>query len=503
MYKNISFSLLSSLAFLVMPASALADSVGPIGFESPYVLGSINGQQGWSSTGSFDQGIVSSPVISGTQSFRLSNAVTSGSFGDQTFSPTLAQPAGETGADNATYGVGPFKTHFESQFSIKAIPGSLGDNMSVSPDRGDGARMSYLRFENKTDGVHVFFVDVTDPTHATNADTFNETQITVLDGAVHTVKFSVDLVDGPDNDVVKIYIDGHLKITGTSWEDYYLYDTQSNPGLANPHSRTIRTMLFRSGGTAVPANLGKGYLIDGLSLSSSGGTSGICTDKSSTLVSDTSNTFAGLDGSGNAFAVLMTSITTTYWTAAIPGATWIWSKPAVTNSTITDIETFTKSFLVTGTPTGGVLKIAADNFYSVKVNGHDIDLGAGHVSDNNFTSATTYSIPAAYLISGANVITAEITNEAVSDTNVDNNPAGLLYSLVVSSTECTLPVPPPTKDQCKDGGWKNMLDSKGNHFKNQGDCVSYFATGGKNEADEMNDHEKKNSNSSRESHKDD
>jgi choice-of-anchor C domain-containing protein len=38
----------------------------------------------------------------------------------------------------------------------------------------------------------------------------------------------------------------------------------------------------------------------------------------------------------------------------------------------------------------------------------------------------------------------------------------------------------PTKSDCKDGGWQTMIDGAGNHFKNQGDCVSYFATGGKN-----------------------
>ena len=38
----------------------------------------------------------------------------------------------------------------------------------------------------------------------------------------------------------------------------------------------------------------------------------------------------------------------------------------------------------------------------------------------------------------------------------------------------------PTKSDCKDGGWQTMIDSAGNHFKNQGDCVSYFATKGKN-----------------------
>jgi choice-of-anchor C domain-containing protein len=33
---------------------------------------------------------------------------------------------------------------------------------------------------------------------------------------------------------------------------------------------------------------------------------------------------------------------------------------------------------------------------------------------------------------------------------------------------------------CKSGGWKTMVDKAGNKFKNQGDCVSYFASKGKN-----------------------
>jgi choice-of-anchor C domain-containing protein len=38
----------------------------------------------------------------------------------------------------------------------------------------------------------------------------------------------------------------------------------------------------------------------------------------------------------------------------------------------------------------------------------------------------------------------------------------------------------PTKVDCKQGGWQTMIDNTGNSFKNQGDCVSYFATKGKN-----------------------
>jgi len=33
---------------------------------------------------------------------------------------------------------------------------------------------------------------------------------------------------------------------------------------------------------------------------------------------------------------------------------------------------------------------------------------------------------------------------------------------------------------CKSGGWKTMVDKAGKHFRNQGDCVSYFATKFKN-----------------------
>lgn len=33
---------------------------------------------------------------------------------------------------------------------------------------------------------------------------------------------------------------------------------------------------------------------------------------------------------------------------------------------------------------------------------------------------------------------------------------------------------------CKKGGWESMIDSENNTFKNQGDCVSFFATNGKN-----------------------
>ena len=68
----------------------------------------------------------------GSQALRASNAVTSGSFGDQTFSPGLANPAGESGAP-----------HFDASFRIGTTQATeqTGLFMSVSPDSGDGSRM--------------------------------------------------------------------------------------------------------------------------------------------------------------------------------------------------------------------------------------------------------------------------------------------------------------------------------------------------------------------------
>lgn len=38
------------------------------------------------------------------------------------------------------------------------------------------------------------------------------------------------------------------------------------------------------------------------------------------------------------------------------------------------------------------------------------------------------------------------------------------------------------KESCKKDGWMSLTDDEGNSFQNQGDCVSFFATGGKNKA---------------------
>src|SRR5207253_2309958 len=225
-------------------SAAGADAIGPITFESSqgYVVGDINGQPAlpgsgslpngrWSKTGPYDAQVAllstfpdASGYGFGSQALRISDAVTSGSFGDQTFSPGLADEAGESGAANAGLSGGLRQPHFDASFMIGTSQATEqpGLHMTVSPDRGDGARMSYLRFEDQADGVHVFFVDAVDKGPVGTVADFRESEIATLSRTTsHLIQFSIDLKDGAANDTVKIYIDGKLVKTGTTWEDYY------------------------------------------------------------------------------------------------------------------------------------------------------------------------------------------------------------------------------------------------------------------------------------------
>lgn len=253
-----------------MAIPVFADSVN-VNFEpSTYTIGNINGQDGWMKTGLFDVAVVSNTYgysSFGSQSLRMSDSVTSGSFGDQTFAKPLVNAVGEADSTAGSFSTGTLQSHFEMQFDLASTLATLqtGMHVSVSPDRGDGSRMSYLRFEDQTDGVHIFFDDVTDNGPIGTVATFNETDIATVSRSPHTIKLTMDTLDGPSNDVVKVYVDGVLKITGTSWENYYRYDPEAS---AEQSPRIVKTVLFRESGAANIADSGKGFLIDNLTLMS-------------------------------------------------------------------------------------------------------------------------------------------------------------------------------------------------------------------------------------------
>lgn len=84
---------------------------------------------------------------------------------------------------------------------------------------------------------------------------------------------------------------------------------------------------------------------------------------------------------------------------------------------------------------------------------------------------------------GGNLIghyTATVSANALTDgyTYQVGLPSNNATWSATGSTSCTTP---QTTAQCKNGGWTGYVDAQGNVFKNQGDCVSFVASGGKSD----------------------
>lgn len=290
-----SFMALSVALSLVLTNStfAYADSK-TITFENPpYVPGSIYLQDGWAGTAGApivgaDQAIVPNtygyPTFGG-QSWRFSNAYADGSFGNWPYSPSLTNAAGETSAQPSVLSGGVRKNHFEVQWDFASTvkySEQQGLQLSTAPDRGDGARMSFIKMKDLPSGLAIDFAEYKDKApYGSTSNPFNGcNDVTSDDGFVtttiasglrrdrpHTIRLTMDFLEGPHNDVVRVWVDDHLRVTGTSWEDYFRWCEETGS------SRTVDSMLFQArigdGSGIAPLTVGKGFLIDNLSYLSS------------------------------------------------------------------------------------------------------------------------------------------------------------------------------------------------------------------------------------------
>jgi hypothetical protein len=307
--KKAFVGMLATLAMLLLAVSASAETVTEnfTGFtapETPLTAGNATGQ-GWTYTGgsSYDVGITDTGIAG--NSLRLSNARMSGSFGDWVFSKRLATPVSEDANGN----------EFVATYQIEsAAPGHAfqpGLQVSVAPQSGDGARMSYLRFEDTAGGIDVYFVDnqndLGTPQRAVQvADNLDRT-------VAHDVKIVLDLYTGPHNDVAQVFIDDMteplipMTVTGfegffapvdhpdtlnklkagqsvpmkwkiggaapaTTWEDYYRFQAESNGGIpqADWTTRPVDSLIFQARGSGTQAGVeGNGFLFDNVTLTSS------------------------------------------------------------------------------------------------------------------------------------------------------------------------------------------------------------------------------------------
>lgn len=93
----------------------------------------------------------------------------------------------------------------------------------------------------------------------------------------------------------------------------------------------------------------------------------------------------------------------------------------------------------------------------------------------SYTLLTGGSVPGVTLLGEGTVDSATSMSGTGDQSNLPGPMPNIDWTAVGHATPLTL-----SKDQCKNDGWKNHVDLSGNTFKNQGDCVSYVVTGGKN-----------------------
>ena len=288
-----------ALALVVVTAASVrADSFSTSFEPPPYTIGSIDGQNGWGGqtppgitiNTNIDQGVTVAGARTGTQSFRMSSVFTSGSFGDQTFSPSLTDRAGEPGSIAGGLAGGTLQPRFTSTVYFKSATGAAQDShVVISPDRGDGARMSWVQVSDNTVdpgdgrlGLSVSFYDyrLPGPGDCAPADLDGEGKCFVfhvlatnLDRSTwHRVDVEMELYDGEANDVVRVSVDGGTPLRGTSWEDYFRDNqcpTCGPPEGPGPFSDAppVDSLLFRVGGGA-EGNAGEGFFFDDVSYAS-------------------------------------------------------------------------------------------------------------------------------------------------------------------------------------------------------------------------------------------
>jgi hypothetical protein len=192
--------------------------------------------------------------VPGDAKLRISNARTTGSFGDQLFSPTLAVAATEGDTDN----------RFDVSFVIEPTPYQEGLVVTVSPDNGQGGRNGFLRIKHVNGGMTIEAmgsivndkgdsewetVEVASGLSVTEAHTVN----------MQVVKWANEAKAAVVNDVFRVWIDDRDAIESTTFEAYYQATGEAN--------YATDTLLFRMSGTAAPQLEGQGLLIDDLSMS--------------------------------------------------------------------------------------------------------------------------------------------------------------------------------------------------------------------------------------------
>ena len=261
-----------ALGFLFAVASTVcATQVLFTDFDGFKVNASINGQNGWAVLNpAYDQKVVS---FDGNTVWRVSNAVTSGNFSDMPFAPRLGGIPSNTATNPTNSSPGAFAgesstgtslRHFRGSFRFRSATGGpqSGARITVSADDGEGGRQSFIALEDAGTAIQVTTFDV-DSNGGFIGPLVIASGLSYRDW--HTTSVEIEFKDGPNNDVVKYFVDGRLVHIGQSWEQCYRNDP-ADCG-SHPLGVPVQTLLFRLSGSACTSCSGGGYFIDNVAIS--------------------------------------------------------------------------------------------------------------------------------------------------------------------------------------------------------------------------------------------
>ena len=261
-------------------------------------LGAIsNGENGWKDVGpADDQGIVD---LDGNQVWRISSDPASGDFGGP-YSPSLSVSAGEpqTTADGEFHAI---------KFRVKAVS-ETPDNSRLEVDfanTGGTDRNNFMVIESVAGGG--LRIAVNEPTlegewsnNAFTAFTGNRELVSGVDASIwHDIELRLTYVDGADNDVVQVYLDGALIGTTTTFENYR--DALGGSHEANAEANQTARVIFRGSNSGQPTDgpggQNQGFYFDNLSSTVAHNASGTGNDLANVITGNSGdNVLSGLAG---------------------------------------------------------------------------------------------------------------------------------------------------------------------------------------------------------------
>jgi hypothetical protein len=154
------------------------------------------------------------------------------------------------------------------------------------------------------------------------------------------------------------------------------------------------------------------------------------------------------------------------------------------------VEGNAPGIVVTGNSITGISSPTTDKI-AVWIENEDTSFTSAKINNNNFNvPAPIFGIAVHPSLTGGSLDGTCNWWNSITGPTVASNPSGtgaatttgVTYSPWLGSPSGACGNVATNKDQCKGDGWMSRFDSNGNAFKNQGDCVSFVATGGRNTA---------------------